>query len=70
MSYQFKTTTPMKKKSHIETVRESFMKEFLKNKKEFLKNKYERELMEAELKQNTIRYLMLSGGHIIPIGLS
>lgn len=63
MSYQFKTTTPMKKKSHIETVRESFMKEFLKN-------KYERELMEAELKQNTIRYLMLSGGHIIPIGLS
>lgn len=63
MSYQFKTTTAMKKKTYIETVRESFMKEFLKN-------KYERELMEAELKQNTIRYLMLSGGHIIPIGLS
>lgn len=49
MSYQIKTTTAMKKKSHIEVVRESFLKEFALN-------KYNRELKEAEEKQAPVLY--------------
>lgn len=54
----------MKKKTYIETVRESFMKEFLKN-------KYERELMEAELKQAPVlRYTVKETKEVYVTGLS